>query len=135
MALPTEPPPMFSNARDTGLTPCEVVDESRKANKLSRYQGRTIKSVNSPGRRVELVKEYVLKHFPSHSLLDYALAVEKVATAKKDTLILNVDGCIAACFVDLLYYSGAFTPRRSHRASSQAQEEAGEKEGCTVVGS
>jgi ATP citrate (pro-S)-lyase len=59
--------------------------------------------------RVELVKEYVRKHFPSHSLLDYALAVEKVTTAKKDTLILNVDGCIAVCFVDLLRDSGAFT--------------------------
>jgi len=27
---------MFSNARDTGLTPREFVDESRKANKLSK---------------------------------------------------------------------------------------------------
>ncbi|THG94121.1 hypothetical protein EW145_g8205, partial [Phellinidium pouzarii] len=128
---------MFSNARDTGLTPREFVDESRKANKLStspshyHYHylleqqqqvtnspllfklvsgiGHKIKSVNNPDLRVELVKEYVLKHFPSHSLLDYALAVETVTTAKKDTLILNVDGCIAVCFVDLLRDSGAFT--------------------------
>ena len=63
--------------------------------------------------RVELVKEYVFKHFPSHSLLDYALAVEKVTTSKKDTLILNVDGCIAVCFVDLLRDSGAFTPEEA----------------------
>jgi hypothetical protein len=79
--------------------------------------------------RVELVKEYVHKHFPSHSLLDYALAVEKVTTSKKDTvsiyypcyvfdliiaqLILNVDGCIAVCFVDLLRDSGAFTPEEA----------------------
>jgi ATP citrate (pro-S)-lyase len=41
--------------------------------------------------------------------LDYALAVEEVTSAKKDTLILNVDGCIAVCFCDLLRYSGAFT--------------------------
>ncbi|KAI5121419.1 hypothetical protein M0805_006182 [Coniferiporia weirii] len=101
---------MFSNARDTGLTPREFVDESRKANKLISGIGHKIKSVNNPDLRVELVKEYVLKHFPSHSLLDYALAVEKVTTAKKDTLILNVDGCIAVCFVDLLRDSGAFTP-------------------------
>ncbi|KAH8116187.1 ATP citrate lyase isoform 2 [Phellopilus nigrolimitatus] len=104
---------MFSNARDTGLTPREFVDESRKANKLISGIGHKIKSVNNPDLRVELVKEYVLKHFPSHSLLDYALAVEKVTTAKKDTLILNVDGCIAVCFVDLLRDSGAFTPEEA----------------------
>ncbi|THH23282.1 hypothetical protein EUX98_g7898 [Antrodiella citrinella] len=101
---------MFSNARDTGLTPREFVDNSRKANKLISGIGHKIKSVNNPDLRVELVKEYVRKNFPSHSLLDYALAVEKVTTAKKDTLILNVDGCIAVCFVDLLRDSGAFTP-------------------------
>jgi ATP citrate (pro-S)-lyase len=71
--------------------------------------GHKIKSVNNPDLRVELVKDYVHKNFPSHSLLDYALAVEKVTTAKKDTLILNVDGCIAVCFVDLLQDSGAFS--------------------------
>ena len=27
-----------------------------------------------------------MQHFPTHSLLDYALAVEKVTTAKKDTV-------------------------------------------------
>ncbi|KAF9788688.1 ATP-citrate synthase [Thelephora terrestris] len=100
---------MFSGARDMGLTPREFVDNSRKANKLISGIGHKIKSVNNPDLRVELVKEYVKKHFPSHSLLDYALAVEKVTTSKKDTLILNVDGCIAVCFVDLLRDSGAFT--------------------------
>ncbi|KAI0696061.1 ATP-citrate synthase [Cerioporus squamosus] len=100
---------MFSNARDTGLTPREFVDTCRKQNKLISGIGHKIKSVNNPDLRVELVKEYVRKNFPSHSLLDYALAVEKVTTSKKDTLILNVDGCIAVCFVDLLRDSGAFT--------------------------
>ena len=42
--------------------------------------------MNNPDHRVELVKEYVRKNFPSHSLLDYALGVEKVTTAKKDTV-------------------------------------------------
>ncbi|KAJ7599131.1 ATP-citrate synthase [Mycena floridula] len=104
---------MFSEARDTGLTPREMVDSARKANKLISGIGHKIKSVNNPDLRVELVKEYVRKNFPSHSLLDYALQVEKVTTAKKDTLILNVDGCIAVCFVDLLRDSGAFTPEEA----------------------
>ncbi|XP_006463797.1 hypothetical protein AGABI2DRAFT_194501 [Agaricus bisporus var. bisporus H97] len=101
---------MFSQAHDTGLTPREFVDSCRKANKLISGIGHKIKSVNNPDLRVELVKEYVIKNFPSHTLLDYALAVEKVTTSKKDTLILNVDGCIAVCFVDLLRDSGAFAP-------------------------
>ncbi|CCM06504.1 uncharacterized protein FIBRA_08774 [Fibroporia radiculosa] len=104
---------MFSGARDTGLTPREFVDTCRKQNKLISGIGHKIKSVNNPDLRVELVKEYVRKNFPSHSLLDYALAVEKVTTSKKDTLILNVDGCIAVCFVDLLRDSGAFTPEEA----------------------
>lgn len=98
---------MFSGARDTGLTPREFVDQCRKQNKLSELLaacctraivlmgapvsgiGHKIKSVNNPDLRVELVKEYVHKHFPSHSLLDYALAVEKVTTSKKDTVCVD----------------------------------------------
>ena len=48
--------------------------------------GHKIKSVNNPDLRVELVKEYVMKNFPTHRLLDYALAVQQVTTAKKDTV-------------------------------------------------
>ena len=59
--------------------------------------------------RVTLVKEYCKANFPSTKLLDYALAVETVTTSKKDNLILNVDGCIAVCFVDLLRNCGAFS--------------------------
>lgn len=54
-----------------------------------------------------------MKEFPNNSFLEYALAVEEVTSAKKDTLILNVDGCIAVCFCDLLKYSGAFTPEEA----------------------
>jgi citrate synthase len=58
---------------------------------------------------VELVKEFVKKNFPTSKMLDYAIAVETVTTSKKDNLILNVDGCIAVCFVDLLRNCGAFS--------------------------
>ncbi|WFD40176.1 ATP citrate synthase [Malassezia japonica] len=99
----------FSSAYDRGLTPREFVDSMRKANKLIPGIGHRIKSVSNPDYRVQVVKDYVLENFESHKMLDYALAVERVTTAKKETLILNVDGCIAVCFVDLLRDSGAFT--------------------------
>ena len=53
------------------------------------------------------------KNFPSCKLLDYAIAVETVTTSKKDNLILNVDGCVAVCFVDLLRNCGAFSPEEA----------------------
>lgn len=103
----------FAKASDQGLSPREFVDTMRKQNKLIPGIGHRIKSRNNPDLRVELVKEYVLAKFPSHKLLDYALAVESVTTSKKDNLILNVDGCIAVCFVDLMRSCGAFTPEEA----------------------
>ncbi|KAM4059153.1 coA binding domain-containing protein [Hirsutella rhossiliensis] len=99
----------FTRAFDKNLSPREFVDSMRKANKLIPGIGHRVKSRNNPDLRVELVKEYVLAKFPNHKLLDYALAVETVTTSKKDNLILNVDGCIAVCFVDLLRNCGAFS--------------------------
>lgn len=99
----------FTGAFDKGLSPRDFVDTMRKQNKLIPGIGHKVKSRNNPDLRVELVKEFVLKRFPSHKLLDYALAVETVTTSKKDNLILNVDGCVAVCFVDLIRNCGAFT--------------------------
>ena len=98
----------FTRAYDKGLSPRDFVDTMRKENKLIPGIGHRIKSRNNPDLRVELVKDYVKKNFPNTKLLDYALAVETVTTSKKDNLILNVDGCIAVCFVDLLRNCGAF---------------------------
>ena len=61
-----------------------------------------VKSLNNPDKRVVLVAEFAKEHFPCTPLLDYARAVEQITTKKKENLILNVDGCIAVCFVDLL---------------------------------
>ena len=36
--------------------------------------------------RAKLMKEYVVKNFHGHSLIDYALAVEKVTISKKDVV-------------------------------------------------
>jgi ATP citrate (pro-S)-lyase len=100
---------MFSEAYDKGLLPSEFVSESKKSKKLIMGIGHRIKSINNPDKRVEIIKNYVLEKFPACPVLKYALEVEKVTTSKKPNLILNVDGCIAVCFVDLLRSSGSFT--------------------------
>merc|ERR1712037_364935 len=53
--------------------------------------------------------EFAKQNFPCTPLLDYAKEVEQITTKKKSNLILNVDGCIAVCFVDMLRGCGAFT--------------------------
>lgn len=99
----------FTNAFDKGWSPRQFVDTMRKQNKLIPGIGHKVKSRNNPDFRVELVKDFVHKNFPSTTLLDYALAVEEVTTSKKDNLILNVDGAIAVSFVDLMRSCGAFS--------------------------
>ncbi len=92
----------FSDAFDRGLTPAEFVEEMKKKGENIQGIGHLVKSVNNPDKRVTILKEYAKKHFKATPLLDYALEVEKLTTAKKDNLILNVDGCIGICFVDML---------------------------------
>jgi ATP citrate (pro-S)-lyase len=93
---------MFSNAYDRGLTPVQFVEEMKKKGVNIQGIGHRVKSVHNPDMRVTIMKEYAKKHFKETPLLDFALEVEKVTTAKKDNLILNVDGCIGICFVDML---------------------------------
>ena len=85
------------------------MNSMRRQNKLILGIGHKIKSRNNPDLRVVIVKDYAKRNFPSTRLLDYALAVEEITTTKKDSLILNLDGAIAVCFVDLLRESGAFS--------------------------
>ena len=93
---------MFSDAYDRGLTPSEFVEEMKRKGENIQGIGHLIKSARNPDMRVTIMKDYAKKHFKATPLLDYALEVEKLTTAKKDNLILNVDGCIGICFVDML---------------------------------
>ena len=93
---------MFSSAYDRGLTPSEFVEEMKRKRENIQGIGHMIKNVRNPDMRVTIMKDYAKKNFKVTPLLDYALEVEKLTTAKKDNLILNVDGCIGICFVDLL---------------------------------
>ncbi|CAM9520580.1 unnamed protein product [Ectocarpus sp. 13 AM-2016] len=100
---------MFTQGADEGADAAEYVKRMRQQNKLIMGIGHRIKSLSNPDMRVTIIKEYALKHFKNNKVLDFAMAVEQVTTKKRETLILNVDGCIAACFVDLLRSCGAFT--------------------------
>ena len=99
---------MFMTAVDAGEDPASFVSSMRKKNVLIMGIGHKIRTLQNPDMRVKIVMEYAKKHFPKTPVLDFALAVEQITTKKKATLILNVDGCIAACFVDLLRHCGAF---------------------------
>jgi len=100
---------MFAAAHDSGTSPKEFIDHMKNTNQLIMGIGHRIKSLANPDQRVEIVKQYAKKHFQNNTILDFALGVEQLTTKKRANLILNVDGCIAVCFVDMLRSCGAFT--------------------------
>ena len=93
---------MFTDAFDAGTIPMDFVNNTKKEGRLIMGIGHRVKSLNNPDKRVTLVAEFAKQNFPCTPLLDYAREVEQITTKKKPNLILNVDGCIAVCFVDLL---------------------------------
>jgi len=100
---------MFAAALDAGLKPAEFVEKCKVEKKVIMGIGHRVKSLDNPDARVVLIKTYAKKHFDSTPLLDFALEVEQITTKKKANLILNVDGAIAVCFVDLLRSCGSFS--------------------------
>uniref|UniRef100_A0A7S0D1I8 ATP-citrate synthase n=1 Tax=Amorphochlora amoebiformis TaxID=1561963 RepID=A0A7S0D1I8_9EUKA len=119
----------FSWAFDTGLLPEEFVTTMRKKKELIPGIGHKVKSLENPDIRVEIIKKFAHEEFKTTPLLDYALRVQAVTTRKKTNLILNVDGCIAVCFVDLLRNCGAFT-----RDEADMHVENGTLNGLFVLG-
>lgn len=99
----------FKRAKETGMTPEQFVNDMKKKGINIPGIGHKIKSLKNPDKRVQLLISYARSNFPRTDLLDYALAVEQLTTAKKGNLILNVDGCIGILFLDLMSSCGAFT--------------------------
>ena len=104
---------MFSEAYDAGKPPQQFVDDMKRKGVNIQGIGHLIKSIHNPDMRVTIISSYAKKYFKSTALLDYAREVEQITTSKRDNLILNVDGCIGICFVDLL---------RSELAKQEADE-------------
>jgi len=101
---------MFKEAYDSGMSPKAFVDHCKKNNKLIMGIGHRIKSLANPDQRVEIIKIFAKKAFSSTPILDFALGVEQITSSKRANLILNVDGCIAVCFADMLRACAAFSP-------------------------
>ena len=83
-------------------SPVFMVNDMKSKNVNIQGIGHRIKSVTNPDVRVELLKQYAKKNFPITETLDYALEIEKLTTAKRNNLILNVDGCIGVLCCDML---------------------------------
>jgi len=101
----------FSQYLDSGSSPDLMVKDMKNKGINIPGIGHRIKSVKNPDKRVELLKGYAKEHFPMTPYLDYALEVEKLTTAKRDNLILNVDGCIGILCCDMLRSIG-YTPQQ-----------------------
>ena len=91
----------FKYADDNKLSPAEFLNHMKKEGVPIPGIGHRIKSLKNPDLRVEGLKKYAAAHFPSTSLLKYALTVEQLTTSKKENLILNVDGTIGILMVDM----------------------------------
>jgi succinyl-CoA synthetase alpha subunit len=93
----------FRNALQKKMSPLDFINYMKNVEQINIPGiGHRIKSIQNPDVRVTLLKEFVFKNFPKHPHLDYALEVEQLTSAKRNNLILNVDGCIGITFLDLL---------------------------------
>merc|ERR1712151_1232216 len=100
---------MFAEAHDSGVSPKDFIERMKKTNQLIMGIGYRIKSLANPDQRVVLIRDYAKANFKSTPVLDFALEVEQLTTRKRANLILNVDGCIAVSFVDMIRSCGAFS--------------------------
>jgi ATP-citrate lyase alpha-subunit len=99
----------FKDALERGLTARQFVDEMKAKNINIPGIGHRVKSVQNPDMRVKLLEEWAFTNLPKHELLDFALDVEQITTAKRNNLILNVDGCVGIVFVDILRSTGIYS--------------------------
>lgn len=91
---------IWFDAVGAGLTPSRVVEDFASRKEYLPGIGHRKYRLDAPDPRVPLLTDLLAK-IP-HPHLDFARAIEKLTTAKKPNLILNVDGALAAVLLDLL---------------------------------
>jgi ATP citrate (pro-S)-lyase len=100
---------IFTDASDAFVDAQQFVKDMRKQNKLIIWE---LVMVSNPFRIPTSMwkssSNMLFNTFPM-TVLKFALAGKQMTTQKKANLILNVDGCIAVCFVDMMQSCGAFS--------------------------
>lgn len=84
-----------------GGTAAEFVETTTRGGSLILGIGHKKYRVGIPDPRVAAIAEFA-SLLSTHAYFDFALAVEDVTTGKNGSLILNVDGAIAALTLDIL---------------------------------
>lgn len=82
--------------------PEDFVNRMKNENRYISGIGHRVKSKDNPDKRVEILKKYIYNNFPKSQITDFAFKVEEITLMKRNNLILNVDGLIAASLIDML---------------------------------
>lgn len=89
------------NGVQNSIDPADLIESyARQRNRIGGI-GHKKYRLGLPDPRTQFLADFA-KQLPSHRYYDYALSVEQLTTAKNGSLILNVDGTIAALFLDIL---------------------------------
>lgn len=86
---------------EAGITPYDYVESIAKKRGIISGIGHKKYRIDAPDPRVSVILEFT-KSLKKTPYSDFARGVERITTAKKGNLILNVDGAIAAVMLDLL---------------------------------
>jgi ATP citrate (pro-S)-lyase len=92
-------------AINKGMNPFGFVESFALENKYISGIGHKKYRIDIPDPRVKQILAFREK-LANHPYSDFALEVQKITTSKKGNLILNIDGAIAAVFLDLLAADG-----------------------------
>lgn len=91
---------LFTAVRDW-KSPTEVIAEHKQAWRYIQWIGHKVKSKYDPDKRCTILTT-IAEDFPSTNYFTFAKEVEAITLEKKPSLILNVDGHIAALLLDML---------------------------------
>ncbi|MCB9834978.1 ATP citrate synthase [Candidatus Nomurabacteria bacterium] len=92
----------FSIAVSQGLSPEEFVSKMKQDKVLIPGIGHLKYSRTNPDLRTKRLIDFLKSNLDHSPHLDFALEVENITLRKKDNLVLNVDGALAVCLLDIM---------------------------------